>query len=251
MDFVKEGKLEEEQKRKQAEWERVRTKEDPLEAPSEVFDNRTLYEKLKEQHDIKKQEHDDMYSLKNIGTVRGIDDDECVFLNEVALLKSKRERDQRLEEKREMDEVKKAFSATEAADALPKINCTLPASKKTEKKQSELLKSAVVLKRKISATLQGSTSTLINSLDSSFEKVISTKKKNGQEKNDNDDDDDTDDSYSDSEQNKKVKIFLPGQIVVGVLPGLGEYNTDSSSSEESSDDDVEENTTSLSARKHE
>ena len=30
MDFVKEGKLEEEKKRKQAEWERVRSKEDPI-----------------------------------------------------------------------------------------------------------------------------------------------------------------------------------------------------------------------------
>ena len=30
MDFVKEGKLDEERKRKQAEWERVRTKEDPI-----------------------------------------------------------------------------------------------------------------------------------------------------------------------------------------------------------------------------
>ena len=30
MDFVKEGKLEAEQKRKQAEWERVRKEEDPI-----------------------------------------------------------------------------------------------------------------------------------------------------------------------------------------------------------------------------
>ena len=30
MDFVKEGKLDEEKKRRQAEWERVRSKEDPI-----------------------------------------------------------------------------------------------------------------------------------------------------------------------------------------------------------------------------
>ena len=33
------------------------------EAPPEVFDNRTLYEKLKEQHDIKKTEFESKYAL--------------------------------------------------------------------------------------------------------------------------------------------------------------------------------------------
>ncbi len=87
MDFVNAGKLDEEIKRRQAEWERVRKKEDPIgkikwnknskffllkshsnriiEAPPEVFDNRTLYDKLKEQHDIKKKEFEDSHSLSN------------------------------------------------------------------------------------------------------------------------------------------------------------------------------------------
>jgi hypothetical protein len=86
MDFVKEGKLDEEKNRRQAEWERVRSKEDPIgwyklylrklsciliyfsvlkEAPPEVFDNRTLYDKLKEQHEIKKKEFEDTYSMSN------------------------------------------------------------------------------------------------------------------------------------------------------------------------------------------
>lgn len=34
-----------------------------LEAPAEVFDNRTLYDKLKEQHEIKKAEYEDQYSI--------------------------------------------------------------------------------------------------------------------------------------------------------------------------------------------
>ncbi len=83
MDFVKEGKVDEENKKRQAEWERVRKKEDPignlidfkllfnyiktifnyLEAPPEVFDNRSLYEKLKEQHEIKKKEFEDKHAL--------------------------------------------------------------------------------------------------------------------------------------------------------------------------------------------
>jgi hypothetical protein len=34
-----------------------------VEAPPEVFDNRTLYDKLKEQHEIKKKEFEETYSL--------------------------------------------------------------------------------------------------------------------------------------------------------------------------------------------
>jgi hypothetical protein len=33
------------------------------EAPPEVFDNRTLYEKLQEQHEMKKKEFEDSYAL--------------------------------------------------------------------------------------------------------------------------------------------------------------------------------------------
>ena len=36
---------------------------DKTEAPPEVFDNRTLYEKLKEQHEIKKQEFESQHAL--------------------------------------------------------------------------------------------------------------------------------------------------------------------------------------------
>jgi hypothetical protein len=33
-----------------------------LEAPEEVFDNRTLYDKLKEQHEIKKAEYEEQFN---------------------------------------------------------------------------------------------------------------------------------------------------------------------------------------------
>ena len=85
MDFVNEGKLDEERKRRQAEWERVRKPEDPIgvdliyydlsfeqhhwwlyliiEAPAEVFDGRSLYDRLKEQHEIKKKEFEGTFAL--------------------------------------------------------------------------------------------------------------------------------------------------------------------------------------------
>jgi len=118
--------------------------------------------------------------------MRGIDDEEAFFLNEVDEQKLKRERERKQEERREVEEVKISFllfffyflnlstsfrhlkssiffnceflcvsffhkalsSNCIETSSIPKINCTLPTNKK-EKKQSDLLKSAVVLKRKM------------------------------------------------------------------------------------------------------
>ena len=80
-----------------------------------------------------------------------------------------------------------------------------------------------------------SATALMNTLDSSFEKVISSKKVD-HEKNDKSESD----SDSDKDESDKKKSKISSQIVLGVLPGLGDYNTDSSSSEESSDDEEEE-----------
>ena len=63
--FISEDTIEEERKRRQAEWEKVRKPSDPIEAPSDSADNRTLYEKLKEQHEIKKKDFEDQHALSN------------------------------------------------------------------------------------------------------------------------------------------------------------------------------------------
>jgi hypothetical protein len=79
--FLTEEQIEIERQKRQADWERVRSAADPIgirylfissfnftllcyfiEAPAEVFDNRSLYEKLKVQHDTKKKEFEDMWS---------------------------------------------------------------------------------------------------------------------------------------------------------------------------------------------
>jgi len=44
--------------------------------------------------------------------MRGIDDEEAFFLNEVDEQKLKRERERKLEERREVEEVKISFSST-------------------------------------------------------------------------------------------------------------------------------------------
>jgi hypothetical protein len=61
--FLTEEQIEADRQRRQAEWERVRKPSDPVEAPADVFDNRSLYEKLKEQHDIKKRQFEDTFAM--------------------------------------------------------------------------------------------------------------------------------------------------------------------------------------------
>ncbi|CAF1299736.1 unnamed protein product [Adineta steineri] len=76
--FLSEEQIEVERQRRQADWERVRSAADPIEAPAEVFDSRSLYEKLKSQHDAKKEEFENMWAAKN--SIRGLDEDETTFL---------------------------------------------------------------------------------------------------------------------------------------------------------------------------
>ncbi|CAF2710704.1 unnamed protein product [Rotaria sp. Silwood2] len=79
--FLTEEQIEIERQRRQADWERVRSTTDPIEAPAEVFDTRSLYEKLKSQNDAKKKEFEDMWAAKN--SIRGLDEHETDFLTRI------------------------------------------------------------------------------------------------------------------------------------------------------------------------
>jgi len=78
--FVTEKELEEERKRRQEEWERVRKPDEPEEAP-EPEDRRPLYERLKAQRDQKQIEFEETHKLKNM--LRGLDSEETEFLDYV------------------------------------------------------------------------------------------------------------------------------------------------------------------------
>nr|KAF6285629.1 hypothetical protein mMyoMyo1_004853 [Myotis myotis] len=64
--FVTEAELDERRKRRQEEWEKVRKPEDPEECPEEVYDPRSLYERLQEQKDRKQQEYEEQFKFKNM-----------------------------------------------------------------------------------------------------------------------------------------------------------------------------------------
>ena len=64
--FVSEAELDERRKRRQEEWEKVRKPEDPEECPEEVYDPRSLYERLQEQKDRKQQEYEEQFKFSKL-----------------------------------------------------------------------------------------------------------------------------------------------------------------------------------------
>ncbi|XP_042336771.1 PSME3-interacting protein isoform X2 [Sceloporus undulatus] len=123
--FVSEAELEERRKRRQEEWEKVRKPEDPEECPEEVYDPRSLYERLQEQKDKKQQEFEEQFKFKNM--VRGLDEDETKFLDEVS-------RQQTLIEKQRREEDLKELS--EYRSTLAKVGVSADLKKEAEKKLS-------------------------------------------------------------------------------------------------------------------
>uniref|UniRef100_A0A8C3UWN4 Proteasome activator subunit 3 interacting protein 1 n=1 Tax=Catharus ustulatus TaxID=91951 RepID=A0A8C3UWN4_CATUS len=109
--FVSEAELEERRKRRQEEWEKVRKPEDPKECPEEAYDPRSLYERLQEQREKKQQEFEEQFKFKNM--VRGLDEDETHFLDEVSRQQELLEKQRREEELKELNEYRISFKETE------------------------------------------------------------------------------------------------------------------------------------------
>lgn len=103
--FVTETELEEKKKVRQEEWERVRKPEDPVVAPEEPVDCRSLFEKLEEQRQKKQDDWDEEHKFKN--QFRGLDDEEDDFLDRVDDVRTENERQRYLDEQRELEEYQK------------------------------------------------------------------------------------------------------------------------------------------------
>ncbi|NXE67461.1 F192A protein, partial [Calcarius ornatus] len=126
--FVSEAELEERRKRRQEEWEKVRKPEDPKECPEEAYDPRSLYERLQEQREKKQQEFEEQFKFKNM--VRGLDEDETHFLDEVSRQQELLEKQRREEELKELNEYRISF----ALSTLTKVGVSMDPKKETEKK---------------------------------------------------------------------------------------------------------------------
>ncbi|XP_063168826.1 PSME3-interacting protein [Candoia aspera] len=142
--FVSEAELEDRRKRRQEEWEKVRKPEDPKECPEEAYDPRSLYERLQEQKDKKQQEFEEQFKFKNM--VRGLDEDESKFLDEVSRQQALVEKQRHEEDLKELNEYRISLSKVGvSADLKKEADKKLPVKSENRSKfsQAKLLAGAV------------------------------------------------------------------------------------------------------------
>lgn len=202
--FITESEIVEARRKRQEEWEKVRTEDQPKEAPEEPFDSRPLFQRLEEQRLKRDAEYEETHKLKNM--IRGLDDDEVGFLDLVEQTKAKAAQQISIEEQKEMKEFRERVSNLAESEELTRLRAQLAPPKVTAaNKPNNKLKGVIVRKRKISDEKDGGP----------------LEKQNGECKT-------NETSYTANESALQV---------VGVLPGLGDYSNSSSDSSESSDDE--------------
>ncbi|XP_054247087.1 PSME3-interacting protein [Indicator indicator] len=223
--FVSESELEERRKRRQEEWEKVRKPEDPEECPEEAYDPRSLYERLQEQREKKQQEFEEQFKFKNM--VRGLDEDETHFLDEVSRQQELLEKQRREEELKELNEYR---------STLTKVGVSMDPKKEAEKK---LPVKAVENKNKFSQAklLAGAVKHRSSDGGNSVKRL----------KLDPDHEEKTPDKAPcvplGSSSGGGSAVHCPSAAVcIGILPGLGAYSG-SSDSESSSDSEGTINST--------
>ncbi|XP_012409296.1 PSME3-interacting protein [Sarcophilus harrisii] len=223
--FVSEAELDERRKKRQEEWEKVRKPEDPEECPEEVYDPRSLYERLQEQKDKKQQEYEEQFKFKNM--VRGLNEDETNFLDEVSRQQELIEKQRREEELKELKEYR---------STLAKVGVSSDTKKEGEKKLS--LKPLETKNKFSQAKLLAGAVKHKSSEGSNNVKRL---------KLDTEQDDQNQDTPScvplGSGSLSGSAIHCPSAAVcIGILPGLGAYSG-SSDSESSSDSEGTINST--------
>lgn len=224
--FVSESELDEKRKKRQEEWEKVRKPDDPEEAPEEEYDPRSLFERLQEQKDKKQEEYEEQFKFKNM--VKGLDEDETSFLDEVSRKQSLIEKHRREEDAQEIKEYRSALQKLAATDSQKKESEKKAGPKPSEHRTSHLsqahLLAGAVKRRSSSQSSEGSkkqkTEESVTGNGSQTEQTREDPKSPG------------------TGANRSGVLHLPSAAVcVGILPGLGAYSG-SSDSESSSDLEV-------------
>ncbi|XP_076163327.1 PSME3-interacting protein isoform X1 [Ptiloglossa arizonensis] len=243
--FISEAEIAEQRRIRQQEWERVRTADQPLEAPEETYDPRSLYERLQEQKTKRDAEYEEAHKLKNM--IKGLDDDEVEFLDLVDRTKLEEERKKNLEEEKEMRDFKAAVASLQEKSLNEKLKQELKnpqiinknvSSGSSRTSQLKLLAGVVVkrsekqkqgdvirgVKRKLSTTDENKDIPENEDCQVKEQKV-------------------TEDLEPETNTPKDVPLEIKnivnemgGMKCIGILPGLGSYE-DSSDSDCSSDTD--------------
>ncbi|XP_012539293.1 PSME3-interacting protein [Monomorium pharaonis] len=245
--FISEAEIAEQRRMRQEEWERVRTADQPLEAPDESYDPRSLYERLQEQKNKRDIEYEEAHKLKNM--IKGLDDDEVEFLDLVDRTKMEEERKKNLEEEKEMRDFKAAVASLQEQKLNEKLKQELknPTINKNAAGGSRTLQlklpAGVILKRS-DKQKQGENKGIKRKLSPSKEDIDTSKKEESHASCEPV----ADTSLSSPESDKRNDKNIPSEVntsneysglkCIGILPGLGTYDN-SSDSDGSSDTDQE------------
>lgn len=249
--FVSEEELEQRKKKRQEEWEKVRTADQPLECPDEEYDPKSLFERLQEQKDKRQAEYEEAHKLKNL--IKGLDDDEVAFLELVDKAKLEMESKRLKEDFEEIQEYRKAVAtlSEEAEKAKLKEFKKVVSNQNNStvsKKQSNLVK---VVKRKNSDPLPSAKKSNADRTEEPPKEISTVAKQDEASKkaeetvsssNDVANNAQTDaanasaDGWSD--EPSENYMYRSSLQCIGVLPGLGAYS-DSSDSDNSSSSDID------------
>uniref|UniRef100_A0A182NV59 FAM192A/Fyv6 N-terminal domain-containing protein n=1 Tax=Anopheles dirus TaxID=7168 RepID=A0A182NV59_9DIPT len=236
--FVTETELAEARRKRQEEWEKVRTADQPIEAPEDEYDSRSLYERLQEQKHKKDSEFEEAHKLKNM--IKGLDDDEVEFLDLVDKNRMQAERQAHMEEQKELNEFrakvatlqeKRLDEQIQQQVSKPKPTKTPVTSTRLSQKQ---ILAGVVRKRKAEPETDPKVS------GEPAEKVAAPETKPTSEEPAKQNDTEP---AADSKPTAKPDPPNMAMRVIGILPGMGSYNydDDDSDSDNSSDDSELEN----------
>ncbi|XP_052860331.1 PSME3-interacting protein [Anopheles cruzii] len=223
--FVTESELAEARRLRQEEWEKVRTADQPIEAPEQEYDGRSLYDRLQEQKSKKDLEFEEAHKLKNM--IKGLDDDEVEFLDLVDKNRLNAERQAQLEERKEMNEFRAKVATLQEKRLDEQIQqqvskpkpAKLPVSS-ARMSQKQILAGVVVRKRKLEDEPKGTEPDA--KMAASDAKVTAGSNSS---------------SGACVVVPAKAKPTNTAMRVIGILPGMGSYGNDD-------DDDSDSNTSS-------
>ncbi|XP_044014684.1 PSME3-interacting protein isoform X2 [Aphidius gifuensis] len=235
--FVTEAEIAEQKRIRQEEWEKVRTADQPIDAPEEPYDGRSLFDKLQDQKNKRDMEYEEAHKLKNM--IRGLDDDEVEFLDLVDQKKIDEERKKKIEEENEMRDFKKRVASLQEKTLDERLKQELKKPQCTSKNLSgssgrisqQKLLAGVVIKKQQDKTTTTTTTTTDNT--KGLKRKL-TENEVSQDCN-------AKECKVDDEKNNTTPIVeqQSGLKCIGILPGLGSYYDDSSDSDCSSDSEHE------------
>ncbi|KAK3085263.1 hypothetical protein FSP39_000827 [Pinctada imbricata] len=233
--FVTQGEIDERRKKRQEEWDRKRAPDDPLECPDEVVDNRSLFERLQEQKDKKEMEFQDSISFKN--EIKTLQEDEVQFLNYVSKKEVELTKARNAEEAQIIQEMKISFTfyiRIEPVKGQKEEKKTLTSqigASQSKKSQQALLAGVVKGRGSHMAAIQNRNNSSTTDANQTTSKA-SQKDTEGQGPS-------SSSPAGSMGNNSKVPNNTNGNQtakIIGVLPGLGAYDNDTSDSATSSSD---------------